>query len=229
MMVTTLGAGSMWAGLIDDAAAPAIRLGLAASLGWLIGLERGRADKPADSRTMLLVALGAAAFTLLGERVIADMAAQEASLGASSIVRADPNRVLSYVVSGVGFLGAGTILHSKRVVRGLTTASSVWCTAAVGAACGMGEYSIALVAFLLIAATLWIGWVVTPPPEERSGAMNGAGFLWAQGDGPTKPGNGSGKPTNGGGKPGNGGGKPGNGGGKPGHGKKGKGGDKGDD
>src|SRR5690606_18182350 len=101
----------------------ALRLCIAAVLGALIGAERSRAEKPADTRTMMLISVGAAAFALVGERVIAG---SEGS-AADGIV-SDPTRVLAYIISGVGFLGAGAILHSKRTVKGLTTASSIWCT-----------------------------------------------------------------------------------------------------
>lgn len=130
----------------------AFRLIVAAVLGALIGWERGRADKPADSRTMMLIAVGAAGFALVGVRVVAD---QTAAPG----IQTDPTRVLSYIISGVGFLGAGAILHSKKAVRGLTTASSVWCTAAVGAACGLGEYVVAVVVSMIVLVTLWTPWL----------------------------------------------------------------------
>lgn len=137
----------------------ALRLLLAAVSGALIGWERDRADKPVDARTMMLVALGAAAFTLLGERVLIDSMAGNAE----SVVRLDPTRVLAYVISGVGFLGAGAILHSKRTVSGLTTASSVWCTAAVGCAFGLGDYALGMLTFLIVFITLWGSWLFNKP------------------------------------------------------------------
>lgn len=130
------------------------RLGLAAVLGALIGAERSRAEKPADTRTMMLISVGAAAFALVGERVIAGSEG-----GAAVGIVSDPTRVLAYIISGVGFLGAGAILHSKRTVKGLTTASSIWCTAAVGAACGLGEILIAGVVSGIVLVTLWGPWV----------------------------------------------------------------------
>jgi len=130
------------------------RLCLAAVLGALIGAERSRAEKPADTRTMMLISVGAAAFALVGERVIAG------SDGAATRgIVSDPTRVLAYIISGVGFLGAGAILHSKRTVKGLTTASSIWCTAAVGAACGLGEILIAAIVSGIVLLTLWGPWV----------------------------------------------------------------------
>jgi putative Mg2+ transporter-C (MgtC) family protein len=132
----------------------AFRLCAAAVLGALIGAERSRAEKPADTRTMMLISVGAAAFALIGERVIAG------SAGGSEVgLVSDPTRVLAYIISGVGFLGAGAILHSKRTVKGLTTASSIWCTAAVGAACGLGELLIAGIVSAIVLVTLWGPWV----------------------------------------------------------------------
>lgn len=117
-------------------------------MGW----ERGRADKPVGIRTMLLISAGAAAFALLGEQMIA--ATQR-----TDIVQIDPTRVLSYIISGVGFLGAGAIMQSKRSVKGITTAASIWVAAAVGAACGVGHYTIALFLFSIAFITLWSPWV----------------------------------------------------------------------
>jgi len=133
-----------------------LRLLAASVMGGLIGWERGRAEKPADARTMMLIAVGAAAFVLVGARVLAGLQVG----GSSEGVQADPNRVLSYVVSGVGFLGAGAILHSKKAVTGLTTAASVWCTAAVGAAAGMGEYAVGVIVTVIVLVTLWFPWVL---------------------------------------------------------------------
>ncbi len=128
------------------------RLTLAAVFGGLLGWERGRADKPADIRTMIVIGTGAAAFTLIGQHIV-DLSDNEA------IVRTDPTRVLSYIISGVGFLGAGAILHSKRSVKGLTTAASIWVVAAIGAACGAGEFLIAFFVFAITFITMWAPWV----------------------------------------------------------------------
>lgn len=140
-----------------------LRLLAAAVMGGLIGWERGRAEKPADARTMMLIAVGAAAFVLVGARVVA-------SAEAGGVIQADPNRVLSYVVSGVGFLGAGAILHSKKAVLGLTTAASVWCTAAVGAAAGLGEYAVGAIVTLIVLVTLWFPWLTYRLNSEASHA-----------------------------------------------------------
>ena len=136
----------------DEKYAVLFRLLLAAVFGGLLGWERGRSDKPADIRTMVLIGTGAAAFTLIGQQLIA-MSDNDA------IIRTDPTRVLSYIISGVGFLGAGAILHSKRTVKGLTTAASIWVVAAIGAACGVGEFMIAFFLFAITFVTMWAPWV----------------------------------------------------------------------
>jgi putative Mg2+ transporter-C (MgtC) family protein len=137
----------------DEKHAVLFRLLLAAIFGGLLGWERGRSEKPADIRTMVLIATGAAAFTLIGQQLIA-LSDNDA------IIRADPTRVLSYIISGVGFLGAGAILHSKRAVKGLTTAASIWVVAAIGAACGVGEFMIAFFLFAITFVTMWAPWVI---------------------------------------------------------------------
>lgn len=131
-----------------------IRLLLAAVMGGLMGWERGRAEKPVGIRTMLLISVGAAAFALLGQQMIGTHADLPAGM-----VRTDPTRVLAYIISGVGFLGAGAILHSKRSIKGLTTAASIWVSAAIGAACGLGQYTIGLFLFAIAYVALWSPWV----------------------------------------------------------------------
>jgi putative Mg2+ transporter-C (MgtC) family protein len=107
-----------------------LRLLAAAGLGAALGLERELNAQPAGFRTHLLVSLGAALFTAAGAQV-AD---------------ADPARVAAQVVTGIGFLGAGAILRDGGSVKGLTTAASLWVTAAVGLACGLGSLLLAAVA-----------------------------------------------------------------------------------
>jgi putative Mg2+ transporter-C (MgtC) family protein len=123
----------------------ALRMVLATGLGPIVGIERGLADKPADTRTMALVSAGACGFILLGVQLAA-----EVQPGTGH--QLDPARVLSYLISGVGFLGAGAILHSKKTVSGLTTAAAIWASAALGAACGLGSYLVAGSLFIV----LWV-------------------------------------------------------------------------
>ncbi len=129
-----------------------VRMLVAALFGLLLGWERSRSDKPADSRTMILIAIGAAGFAAMGEALLAQNQVGET-------VRIDPTRVLAYIISGVGFLGAGAILQSKKSVKGLTTAAAIWVMAAIGAACGLGEYFIATLMFLISFVTLWYSWL----------------------------------------------------------------------
>ena len=117
------------------------RLVVAMVLGGIIGLERDYRAKDAGFRTHFLVAVGSALFTLLS------------MYGFSDGVR-DTSRVAAQVVSGIGFLGAGTILHEGLTVRGLTTAASLWMVSAIGLATGAGMYFISIVATVVTMVTL---------------------------------------------------------------------------
>jgi putative Mg2+ transporter-C (MgtC) family protein len=111
-----------------------LRLFLAASLAGLLGVERELTEQPAGFRTHILVGLGAALFSIISafgfEAVV--------GTGSSGRVVADPTRVASQIVVGIGFLGGGAILKYGASIRGLTTAASLWITAAVGTAIGLG-------------------------------------------------------------------------------------------
>ena len=124
-----------------------LRLLTAAILSGLIGLQRGRAEKPAGSRTHLLVSVGSAAFTIVS------------IYGFGSTEAIDLSRVAAGVVVGMGFLGAGTILRGEKGVRGLTTAATLWTAAAIGLAAGAGLYLVAIVtciiALLALQASTW--------------------------------------------------------------------------
>jgi putative Mg2+ transporter-C (MgtC) family protein len=113
----------------------ALRLGVAVIGGAVIGVERQWHQHRAGLRTNVLVALGAALFCILGVM----------TPGESS-----PTRIASYVVSGVGFLGAGAILRDGLDVRGLNTAATLWCAAAVGALAGFGYFSAAAIGVLAV-------------------------------------------------------------------------------
>lgn len=110
-----------------------LRVLTAGGLGALVGLDRELADQPAGLRTHVLVALGAALFTLSGAFGLA------AFTGTPDIVN-DPTRVAAQIVTGIGFLGAGAIIRQGFSVRGLTTAAGLWVTAAIGMAAGFGFY-----------------------------------------------------------------------------------------
>lgn len=119
------------------------RLAFALLLGGLIGLERQYRSKDAGFRTHFLVALGSALFCVVSQ------------YGFGYDLK-DSSRVAAQVVSGIGFLGAGTIIFQKNVVRGLTTAAGLWVTAAIGLACGSGMYVVAAVTTLMVLAGLEI-------------------------------------------------------------------------
>jgi len=127
-----------------------LRILVAALFGGMIGLEREYRDKSAGFRTHFLVAMGSALFM-----IISQFGFEAAIAHADGVdLRLDPSRVAAQVVSGIGFIGAGTIMFQKNSIRGLTTAAGIWVTAAIGLACGGGLYVIALVSTLLVLAGL---------------------------------------------------------------------------
>jgi putative Mg2+ transporter-C (MgtC) family protein len=120
-----------------------LRLLAATACGVVLGWEREAQRKAAGLRTHMLVCLGAATFTALGAAMTRD--------GGSE---ADPVRVIQGVATGIGFLGAGQIFRAHDTVHGLTTAAGIWLVGAVGVACGVGQYLIAVFAVLLGFVTL---------------------------------------------------------------------------
>jgi len=126
-----------------------IRLVLAAILGAIIGLDRRIHSKPAGLRTMSLVSLGAATFTLVGISAMLQLVNAEQEAGLNQMVRLDTSRVIAGIVGGIGFLGAGAIIQSRGRAQGMTTASGIWMTAAIGVAVGLGQYALAFCATFL--------------------------------------------------------------------------------
>jgi putative Mg2+ transporter-C (MgtC) family protein len=126
------------------------RLALAGLLAAVMGWEREVAHKPAGLRTHMLVGMASALFTVLGELAVREYPGEQGGL------RADPIRVIQAVAIGVGFLGSGVIFVAKdqESVQGLTTAGSIWATAAIGIAAGLGYYILAVGATLLLFAVL---------------------------------------------------------------------------
>lgn len=120
------------------------RIAFAAIVGGIIGFERRRAARPAGIRTLSLVAMGSSAFTVVS---IFGFTGQEGQLR-------DPARIAAQVATGVGFIGAGTMIRSGGVVRGLTTAAGIWMSAALGVAAGAGMYIFALGGALIATAIL---------------------------------------------------------------------------
>lgn len=126
----------------------AMRVGAALLCGALIGIERERKHRPAGFRTMILVSIGSCGFVLIGHESMAQLSAAQLSQlppGAPAPGQAEISRVLQGLMGGIGFLGAGAVLQSKRAVRGITTAAAVWVVAALGAACALGLYSLAII------------------------------------------------------------------------------------
>nr|WP_281179282.1 MgtC/SapB family protein [Vulcanibacillus modesticaldus] len=124
-----------------------LRLSLAAILGGIIGFEREQNNHPAGFRTHILVSIGSALIMLISIYGFTDFLLEEN-------VRFDPSRIAAQVVTGIGFLGAGTILRHGFTVTGLTTAASLWVVAGIGLAIGAGFYSGALVATLFVLISL---------------------------------------------------------------------------
>ena len=124
----------------------AFRLVLAMIIGGIIGIERGKQGRAAGMRTHILVCLGATLSTLIGFFVTSELA-----------LSTDPLRVAAQVISGIGFLGMGTILIKGRFqITGLTTAAGLWCAAAIGISLGAGFYEGALIASVCATLTITV-------------------------------------------------------------------------
>jgi putative Mg2+ transporter-C (MgtC) family protein len=111
-----------------------VRLAVSAILGAVVGFEREVTHKPAGLRTHMLVSLGAALFTILSVEYF----------------QLDPARVAAGIVTGIGFIGAGSIIATRGRIHGVTTAASLWAVAAIGLAAGLGAYLIAVVATIFV-------------------------------------------------------------------------------
>lgn len=120
-----------------------LRLFVAALLGGFIGLDREYRAKEAGYRTHLLVSLGSALMMIVSQYGFTEVIAK------IDIARYDPARVAAQVVTGIGFIGAGTIILQRQVVRGLTTAAGIWATAGIGLAVGAGMYVLGIVTAVL--------------------------------------------------------------------------------
>lgn len=124
-----------------------LRMVVAALLGGAIGLEREYHAKEAGFRTHVLVAVGAALFMIISQYGFDEF------LGRKS-VSFDPSRIASQVVTGMGFLGAGTIIFQRKFIRGLTTAAGIWVTGAIGLAVGCKMYFLALATTIIVLLSL---------------------------------------------------------------------------
>lgn len=131
-----------------------IRISAAIALGFLLGLERELTNKYAGLRTHILVSLGACVFTIIsiygfptfvnGDNVIVEQATG----------LRDSGRVAAQIVSGIGFIGAGAVLRNGPMIIGLTTAATLWISAAIGMTCGVGLYDVAVITTILSVAVL---------------------------------------------------------------------------
>ena len=110
----------------------AAQIGMAVLCGLLLGIERERKDKPAGLRTIMLITVGATLYMLVSNVIVF---VQD---GPENITQVDPSRIAAQVVSGIGFLGAGTIIQARGAIHGLTTAATIWVAAGIGLCIGVG-------------------------------------------------------------------------------------------
>jgi putative Mg2+ transporter-C (MgtC) family protein len=144
-----------------------LRLAVALILGAVVGFEREQKEHAAGLRTLALVSLGCALFTIISAYGFLELL----TIPHTTI---DPTRIASYIVAGIGFLGGGTIFLSRQneKVKGLTTAATIWVIAAVGIACGIGMIVPALVTTLMMLFILFLlplgERVILPPPSSNT-------------------------------------------------------------
>lgn len=132
-----------------------IRLFLAIAIGGLIGYEREYQNRPAGFRTHILVCVGASVISMIQLYDVdqtVNMILAHPQL--ASALKADIGRMGAQVISGIGFLGAGTIIHQKGSVKGLTTAASLWVVACIGLAVGLGYYTLSILSTITVAIVL---------------------------------------------------------------------------
>ena len=133
-------------------------------LGTVVGWERQMGRKPAGLRTHVLVCLGSTLFVLLGAHALTE------NIPESAHVSFDPTRIIHGVITGVGFLGAGSIMRTEGYVHGLTTAASVWMVAAIGVAVGVHAYSLAVIGTVLALIVLegfrWVERFLSPESDN---------------------------------------------------------------
>ncbi|MGO1523718.1 MAG: MgtC/SapB family protein [Nesterenkonia sp.] len=143
-------------------------------LSGVIGLEREVRQKSAGTRTHILVGMGAALFTLVSAYGFAQVLGDDVVL--------DPSRIAAQIVTGIGFLGAGVIFVRQNIVSGLTTASSIWVTAAVGMACGAGMPMIAALTVVLYLLTVTLlTWLVRKLPKRAQSRMYSVSYADGRG------------------------------------------------
>lgn len=135
-----------------------IRIFVSVILGCLIGIEREIWNKSAGLRTHILVCLGSTVFTLLSIYGFSPYYLASPENSATNVLRMnnDPARIAAQILTGIGFIGGGAVLHHGGSVYGLTTAASLWITASIGMAVGTGSYTIAIVATIIALLVLGI-------------------------------------------------------------------------
>lgn len=134
-----------WQSILWDTVLPLLA---ATGLGSLVGYERESVNQPAGLRTHMMVGLGACSFTIVALALFRELAAGDPDAAM------DPIRIIEGVVGGIGFLGAGSILRSGGEIRGITTAAGIWVMGAIGAACAVQAYAIAVSTAVLALVTL---------------------------------------------------------------------------
>ena len=137
-------------------------------LGFAIGLERELTNKQAGLRTHIFVCLGSCVFTLLSIHGFPTFAIGDNVIVTQATGLRDTARIAAQIVTGIGFIGAGTVMKTGSSVHGLTTASTLWIAAAIGMACGTGNFDIAIIgAILSIVVLIFIKWIERNFLEKR--------------------------------------------------------------
>lgn len=126
----------------------ALKIGVALLCGVMLGLERERREKPAGLRTIVMITVGSTIYMIISELI------PRVAVGPGEIVQSDPARVAAQVVTGIGFLGAGTIIQSRGSVHGLTTAAVIWVAAAIGLCIGIGFPIMAILFTIVVIVSL---------------------------------------------------------------------------
>lgn len=140
-----------------------LRLVLALCFGIILGLERDAKDKPIDFRAYMIICVTTCMLAIMGQELYEDYS------GANNVVSVDLAKIISGVLTGIGFLGAGAIIkRSNDDVVGTATGASVWASGAIGLSLGFGMYGLAIIVFLLIAATLFTGKILLRKTEEAA-------------------------------------------------------------
>lgn len=142
-----------------ELAEDAVKMLLALSTGAIVGWERERKRRPAGLKTHMMVALGSALLIMTSIDFIETQ--RDQIPGEPRLLQVDLLRVVSGIIGGIGFLGGGAIIQHESGVKGLTTASTIWVTAAIGIVCGLGQWGLALLAICGVFGVLQVfGWLM---------------------------------------------------------------------